>query len=609
MRKCYLFFCLFLFAFPLCVRAAEETHGIAMQGKPLHGEGFTHFNYVNPDAPKGGELRLAAFGSFDTFNPYNIKGIAAAGINYMFDTLLESSREEAFSEYGLIAKKIIVPEDRSSVEFIIDENARFHDGSEVTADDVVFSFEIIKREGSPIYNSYYKDVDKVIKKSKYRVKFVFKKGADNRELPLIIGQLPVLSKKFYENKDFKATTLEIPVGSGPYMIEKFEPGRFIIYKRNPDYWAKDLPVNKGRYNFDRIRYDYYRDTTVALEALKSGEYDLRVENEAKKWETAYKDEEEPGFWSSLFSKSKKKKVKLIKGEFHHKNPSGMQAFVYNLRRDVFKDKELRKALAYVFDYEWTNKNLFYGGYTRTRSYFDNSELAAKGLPSKEELKLLNPYKDVLPSEVFDSEYNPPKTDGSGNIRTNIEKADAILKAAGYNIGEDGLLRDKNGKKVEFEILLDSVSSATWERVVLPFVRNLKRIGVKASVRSVDINQYKNRLDSFDYDMIVNVWGQSISPGNEQSYFWGSSAADEPGSTNYIGIKNPVVDALITNVVKAGTRNDLVMAVRALDRVLQWEYYVIPQWHLPLTRIVYMDKFGIPSIPDRGVDLMSWWSKE
>jgi len=283
--------------------------------------------------------------------------------------------------------------------------------------------------------------------------------------------------------------------------------------------------------------------------------------------------------------------------------------VYNLRRDVFKDKELRKALAYVFDYEWTNKNLFYGGYTRTRSYFDNSELAAKGLPSKEELKLLNPYKDVLPAEVFDSEYNPPKTDGSGNIRANIEKADAILKAAGYNIGEDGLLRDKNGKKVEFEILLDTVSSATWERVVLPFVRNLKRVGVKATVRSVDINQYKNRLDSFDYDMIVNVWGQSISPGNEQNYFWGSAAADEPGSTNYIGIKNPVVDALITNVVKAGTRNDLVMAVRALDRVLQWEYYVIPQWHLPLTRIVYRDKFGIPTIPDRGVDLMSWWSKE
>ena len=608
MRKYCLFALLFLFAFPV-VAAEKEEHGIAMQGKPLYGEDFTHFNYVNPDAPKRGELRLAAFGSFDTFNPYNIKGIAAAGINYMFDTLLESSREEAFSEYGLIAKKLIVPEDRSSVEFIIDERARFHDGSEVTADDVIFSFAIIKKDGSPIYNSYYKDVEKVIQKGKYRVKFVFKKGADNRELPLIIGQLPVLSKKFYENKDFKATTLEIPVGSGPYMIEKFEPGRFIVYKRNPDYWAKDLPVNKGRYNFDKIRYDYYRDTTVALEALKSGEYDLRVENEAKKWETAYNDDADSGFWSSLFAKNKKQKVKLIKGEFHHKNPSGMQAFVYNLRRDVFKDKELRKALAYVFDYEWTNKNLFYGGYTRTRSYFDNSELAAKGLPSKDELKLLDPYRKVLPPDVFESEYDPPKTDGSGNIRANIEKADAILKAAGYVIGEDGFLYDKNGKKVEFEILLDTVSSATWERVVLPFVRNLKRIGVRATIRSVDINQYKNRLDNFDFDMIVNVWGQSISPGNEQNYFWGSAAADEPGSTNYIGIKNPVVDALIANVVKANTRNDLIMAVRALDRVLQWEYYVIPQWHLPLTRIVYRDKFGIPPTPDRGVDLMSWWSKE
>ncbi len=580
-----------------------ETHAISMHGVPKHDKDFKHFDYVNNMAVKGGELKMASFGTYDTFNPFNIKGIPASGVSYVFDTLLQSSYEEAFTEYGLVAKTIAMPEDKSFIEFTLNEKAKFHDGKNITPEDVIFSFEILRDKGSPVYSSYYKDVEKVIKSGEGKVKFVFKKGSDNAELPLILGQLPVLPKHFYEGKDFEATTLKKPLGSGPYMVDEFEQGRFVTYKRVKDYWAKDLPVNVGRYNFDKIRFDYYRDTTVALEALKSGAYDLRIENEAKKWALAY-NEEKQGFLVKFFNK-KESRPKIIKGIFNHDNPSGMQGFVMNTRKEVFQNRNLRKALMYAFDFEWANKSLFYDSYKRTKSYFDNSELASKGLPNEKELEFLNKYKDELSSDIFDQEFKVPVTNEKNTIRDNLEIARNILKEAGYTVDENGVLKDSKGVSVAFELLLDSVSAPTWERVAKPFTNNLKRLGIDAKIRVVDVNQYQDRLNDFDYDMIVHVYGQSLSPGNEQTYFFGSEAKNQKGSQNYAGVSLKSVDDAIALVLKSKTREELIQNVKLLDRILLFGYYVVPHWHLPVTRIAYLDKFNIPSTPMKGVDIMSW----
>ena len=570
---------------------ATPARGVAMHGYPKYGWNFKNFDYVNPDAPKGGSLIMAAFGNFDTFNPFTIKGVPAAGTGLLFDTLMVESADEPFSEYGLVAETVEMPKDRSWVAFNLNREARFSDGSPVTADDVVFSFDILRTKGLPMYRYYYGNVEKATAESPRRVLFTFKAG-DNRELPLILGQMPVLSKAYWENRDFAATTLKPPLGGGAYKVAAFETGRYVVYERDPDYWAKDLPSVRGFNNFDRIRYDYYRDATVAVEAFKTGAFDLRVENEAKKWVSAY-----DGF---------SQKDGLVKGEFSHGLPSGMQGFVFNTRRPLFADRRVREAVGLAFDFEWSNKNLFYGLYKRTQSYFDNSELAAKGLPKGEELKLLNAYRDKLPEEVFKKPFALSKTSGDGNIRPQLERAFKLLEAAGWTV-QDGVLKDARGRPFAFEILLDSASAAAWERIALPYVRNLKRLGIRAVVRAVDTTQYKNRTDAFDYDMIVNVWGQSTSPGNEQRYFWGSKAAAAAGSQNYAGIENPVVDDLIEKVVEATDRKKLVAAVRALDRVLLWEYYVVPHWYVPSTRLVYWDKFGKPAgSPMKGVQLMSWW---
>lgn len=587
-----LIFCFVLLAFPAAAQyQATPAKGVAMHGNPRYGWNFKHFDYANPDAPKGGTLKMSAYGSFDTFNPYTIKGVSAAGTGLLFDTLMVESADEPFSEYGLIAETVEMPKDRSWVAFNINKKARFHDGTPVTAEDVVFSFDILRTKGLPMFRYYYGNVDKAVAEKPMRVLFVFKPG-DNRELPLILGQMPVFSKKYWQDRDFSATTLEPPVGSGPYKVAGFETGRYVIYERDPDYWAKDLPPVRGFYNFDKIRYDYYRDATVAVEGFKSGAFDLRVENEAKKWVSAYE-----GF---------SEKNGMIKKNFNHSLPSGMQGFVFNTRRAIFADRRVRQALGLAFDFEWSNKNLFYGLYKRTQSYFDNSDMAAKGLPKGEELKLLNKYRDRLPPEVFARPFSLEKTSGDGNIRPQLEKAFKLLEEAGWTV-QDGVLKNEKGDPFRFEILIDSASSSAWERIALPYIRNLKRLGVEAVLRAVDTTQYKNRTDSYDYDMIVNIWGQSTSPGNEQRYFWGSAAADMNGSQNYAGIKNPVVDELIEEIIEAPDRKKLVAAVKALDRVLLWEHYVVPHWFVPSVRLVYWNKFGIPDDSVmKGVQLMTWW---
>jgi microcin C transport system substrate-binding protein len=571
--------------------AAEDYrgHGMAMHGTVKYPADFRHFDYVKPDAPKGGAIKLGAMPTFDSFNPFIIKGVVAAGIGLTYDTLMVSSADEPFSMYGLVAESIETPEDRSWVIFNLRQEARFHDGSPVTADDVVFSFNILVEKGRPFYRAIYGNVAKVEKLGPHRVKFSFKPG-ENRELPLILGSLTVISKAYWQERDFARTTLEAPLGSGPYRLETFDAGRSVAYRRVKDYWAKDLPVNVGRFNFDSIRYEYYRDPTILREALKAGSLDHREENQSKAWATAYDiDAVREGL--------------LIKKNFPNQNVTGMQAFVFNLRRPMFRDRRVRNALIQLFDFEWTNRNLFYGQYRRTRSYFANSELASTGLPKGPELEILERFRSGLPEDVFTREYTLPVYDGSGNVRKGIRRALGLLKQAGWSVRDKKLL-PPDGGPLRFEILL---VSPEFERVVLPYVRNLGKIGVKAQVRLVDAAQYINRLNNFDYDVIVSSWGQSLSPGNEQRIYWSSQAAETPGSRNYAGIKDHVIDQLIELVISAPDRESLVQRTRALDRALLWGHYVIPNWHIPYDRMIYWDKFGIPeNIPMQGTSLLTWW---
>jgi len=573
--------------------APAPTHGIAMHGDLQYPVGFNHFDYADPQAPKGGLLRLAAMGTFDSLNPFILKGTAATGLGMTYDTLMAQSADEPFSEYGLIAESVEVPDDRSWAIFKLRPEARFHDGNPITADDVINTLELLKTKGHPFYRSYYGGVETVEKLGPRRVRFVFAKG-QNRELPLIVGQMPVLSKAWWNAHDFSKTTLTPFLGSGPYRVGKVDPGRSIRYQRVPDYWARDLPVNKGRYNFDNIRYDYYRDATVALQALKGGEYDLREENISKNWATAY---DFPALHDGRFRKE----------AIANQNPSGMQGFLFNTRRPIFADPRVREALGYAFDFEWTNKILFYGAYKRTRSYFANSELASSGLPTGDELAVLEPYRSLLPAEVFEQAFTVPTTDGSGNNRGNLRKAVRLFEQAGWQVKNGKRIDPHTGKPAHFEILL---VSPAFERVVLPLVRNLKRLGIDASVRTVDSSQYQNRLESFDFDMIVASIGESLSPGNEQRDLWSSTRASTPGSRNLAGIKDPVVDALVEQVIAAPDRDTLVNTTRALDRVLLWGHYVIPQWHLQSYRVAYWDKFARPARSPKyalgAID--TWWMK-
>ena len=468
-------------------------HGIAMHGDLKYPADFKHFDYVNPNAPKGGEVRLSAIGGFDSFNPFIIKGREAAGIGRIYDTLMVPSADEPFSMYCLICETVEVPDDRSWVIFHLNPKARWWDGKAITADDVIWTFNTLFEKGAPIYRFYYGNVAKVEKTDPQSVKFTFKPGS-NRELPLILGELPVLPKHYWEAKDFSATTLDPPLGSGAYRVKEFEANRSVVFERVKDYWAANHPVQRGQDNFDIIRYDYYRDTTVALEAFKAGNYDFRLENTSKDWATAY---DTPAVRSG----------QIVKRAIKHSRPTGMQGFVYNLRRPLFQDPLVRRALSFAFDFEWSNKTLFYGQYKRTSSFFENSDLASSGLPKGDELALLEKYRDKLPKDVFDTVYTNPKTDGSGNIRPNLRTAVKMLRDAGWDIDEKThkLTNTKTGAVFQFEILL---VQPEFERIVLPFKQNLARLGVGVQVRTVDSAQYQKRVQDFDFDMIVTSWGES-----------------------------------------------------------------------------------------------------
>ncbi len=583
-----------LLALAVLPAAAQEepkpAHGVAMHGDLKYGPDFTNFDYADPNAVKGGTVTFASIGTFDSLNPYILKGVPAAGLGLVFQSLTTQAEDEAFSEYGDIAESIIVPEDRSWVAFDLRPEARWQDGKPITVEDVIFSLQILKSEGHPFYRAYYKNVVKAEKVGERRVRFTFE-GGINRELPLIVGQMPILPKHYFEGREFARATLDPPVGSGPYRIKKVDPGRTIVYERVRDWWGADIPVNKGRFNYDEVRYEYYRDSDVALEAFKAGQYDIRLENTAKLWATGYQSPALDKGW-------------IKKEEIPFEGAAGMQGFVFNTRRSIFEDPRVRRALAYAFDFEWTNKTLFYGAYTRTESYFANTELAARGLPGPKELELLEPFRDRLPPEVFTEEYRAPRTDGSGNIRKNLRIALRMLREAGWEVQDGVLTNRETGEAMRFEILL---VSPAFERIAGPFVRNLERLGIEARIRTVDTSQYQNRLDDFDFDMIVTVWGQSLSPGNEQRNYWSCEAAETPGSRNYAGICDPAVDYLIDKIIQAPTREDLVVATRALDRVLLWGHYVIPHWHTRVIRVAYWDKFGRPSITPRyGLDLFAWW---
>ena len=570
--------------------AAAGSHGLSLFGELKYGPDFKNFDYVNPEAPKGGTLKFSAIGTYDTLNPFVVKGVPAAGIGQIFDTLMAQSQDEPGSEYGLVAESVELAPDRLSVLYTLRKEARFHDGSPMTPADVVWTFDALRTKGRPFFRAYYNDVTSVAPDGERGVRFSFK-SADNRELPQIIGEMPVLSKAYWSSRDFEKTTLEPPLGSGSYRIDGVDPGRSITYRRVTDYWGADLPVNRGRHNADTLRYDYYRDNTIALEAFKAGRYDLRLENAAKDWATGY---DSPALRDGLIKKE----------EIPNRLPSGMQGFGYNLRRPLFQDPLVRQALAYAFDFEWSNKNLFYGAYVRTRSYFDNSELAATGVPQGAELQMLDKFRGRVPDEMFAKQYDPPHYDGSGNIRDGLREALKLLKEAGWSIKGETLVNDKTGQPFTFEFLL---SNPQFERIVLPFAKNLERLGIKCQVRTVDTAQYERRMDTYDYDMTVVAFGASLSPGNEQREYWGSQAADEPGGRNLLGVKNPVIDQLVEQLVRSPDRASLLASTHALDRVLQYGYYVVPNYHIAATRIAYWKKIRRPEVsPKYGLDLQAWW---
>jgi microcin C transport system substrate-binding protein len=566
-----------------------RTYALSLVGKPNLPPDFPHFPYANPDAPRGGEVVLAEVGSFDSFNPFIVRGTAPGGLADLWDTLLRTSADEPDTSYCHLAETVEIGADHSYVAFELREQARFNDGLPVTADDVVWTFDALRKGGRPFYRQYYTAVDRAVAESPRRVVFHLK-ARDNRELPKILGDLTVLSKKFFEGRDFTAPLTEPPLGSGPYAIGHFEFGRTLSLQRVTDYWAKDLPTARGLNNFGTIRTEFFRDPTIAFQAFKAGTVDWRRENISKQWSTGYD-----------FPAVRKGLVK--KQSFASRLPTGMQCYAMNTRRDVFKDRRVRQAMCELFDFQWTNKNLFYGLYTRTSSFFSGSDCASSGLPGEAELALLEPHKDKLPPELFTTEFKLPVTDGSGNNHEGMVRAWHLFEQAGYKL-QDRKMVDPAGKPVSFEILL---YEPAFERVTDPYAQALAKMGIDARVRIVDPAEYQHLTDPFEFDMTVNVFAESDSPGNELWDFWGSASAKEVGSNNLCGVADPVVDELIGRVVRAPDRDALVVAARALDRVLLWNWYVVPQWHLAAVWAAWWDRFGFVDVPIRsGMAFDSWW---
>lgn len=574
--------------------SAEPRHGLSVFGELKYATDFQHFAYVNPEAPKGGRIvtmGTSGASTFDSFNDYILKGDAAHGLDYLFDSLMVRAQDEPDSVYGLIAETADVAADRLSVTFKLRTAAKFADGTPVTADDVVFSFTTLKEKGRPEYKLTLRDVVSAEAIDAATVRYIFK-GELIRDLPLVVATLPVLSKAYYTTENFEETTLKAPLGSGPYAIKDFRPGTYVAYKRREDYWAKDLPVNRGRFNFDELRYDYYRDRNVELEAIKSGQLDLREEFTSVNWATGY----------DILAV---REGRLIKDTLGDERPSGAQGYFLNTRRDKFKDVRVREALDLAFDFEWSNKKLFYGLYTRTASFFENSDMKATGLPSPEELALLEPYKDKLTPAVFEAPYVPPISDGNGNNRDNLKKARDLLIAAGWTPGNDRFLRNAKGETLDIEFLM---FEPMFERITGPYAENLKRIGINATQRMVDPAQYERRMKSFDFDSAVQRYALRLTPGIELRNFWGSDAAKIDGSFNLAGIADPVVDALADKVMAATSRAELVTATRAIDRVLRTGHYWVPHWFKASHTIAYWNKFSRPAKkpPYEAGIIDTWW---
>jgi microcin C transport system substrate-binding protein len=581
-------------------QAREWRHGLSLFGDLKYPEGFKHFDYVNPAAPSGGAIRQIAVGTFDNFNQVvsGVKGSLAMGTDLFIETLTTPALDEVSTEYGLLAEAVSYPDDRSSVTYRLRAIARWHDGMPVTPDDVIFSFDTFKTN-SPFYGAYYRHVVKVEKTAEREITFTFD-GPGNRELPQIVGQLPVLPKHWWEGtdksgkkRDVTLTTLESPLGSGPYRLKDFVPGRTLVYEKVADYWGKDLNVAIGTRNFQTLRFEYFRDSTVAIEAFKGDQVDWRTENSAKNWATSYD-----------FPAVHDKKVMLE--EFPVRNLGSMQAFSFNIRRNKFKDARVRRAFNFAFDFEEMNRTIFYGQYKRIASYFEGTELASSGIPQGKELEILQSVKDQVPADLFSKPYSNPVGGSQQADRDNLREALALFRDAGYEIRNTKLTNVKTGEPFSFEFLVDDPAT---ERFVLFYKPSLQRVGMTVNVRVVDSAQYENRLRQWDFDIIVASWGESLSPGNEQRGFWSSQAADIPGSRNVIGIKNPAVDTLIERVIFAKDRDELVAATKALDRVLLWNFYVVPQWTYGKQRTARWDRFGHPqNMPKYGAAAFPtiWW---
>jgi microcin C transport system substrate-binding protein len=579
-------------------------HGLSLFGDPKYPAGFKHFDYVNPQAPKGGTVRLSAAGTFDNLNTVvaGVKGSLAADIDVILDTLMAPAFDEVSTEYGLLAEAATYPDDYSWVIYRLRPEAKWHDGAPVTAEDVVFSFDAFKKN-SPQLSAYYRHVVKAEKSGEREVTFTFD-SPGNRELPQIVGQLNVLPRHWWEGtdksgkkRDIGATTLEPPLGCGAYRIKEFVPGRSITYERVKDYWGKDLNVNIGRDNFDEIRFEYFRDTTVALEGFKADVVDWRTENSAKNWATAYD-----------FPAVQEKRVVL--DEFPILSQGVMQAFAFNTRRPKFQDARVRRAFNFAFDFEEMNKQIFFGQYKRIASYFEGTELAARGLPQGKELQILESVRDKVPPEVFTQEYKNPVGGSPEAVRANLREAVRLLKEAGYEVRERKLVDAKNGEPFTVEFLTEDPNT---ERFALFYKPSLERLGITMAVRTVDDAQYENRLRRWDFDVITANWPESLSPGNEQRAYWGSQAADTVGSRNFVGIKNPAVDALVDRVIFTKDRDDLVAATKALDRVLLWNFYVVPQWTYGKQRTARWDRFArpdpLPKYAAAAFPIVWWWDAE
>lgn len=598
-------FCLVLFGAIMALgglalpRPAEAgpSHAIAMHGTPLYPANFHHFGFTNPAAPKGGTIRFAAVGTFDSLNPFIVRGTAAVGLReQVFESLMARGYDEPFSLYGLLAETIETPPDRSWVAFRLRPEARFSDGTPVTVDDVVYSLETLRDKGRPNYRTYYSKVTNIERPDARTVKFILAPGEDthtpDREMPLILGLMPIIPKHVYEKRSFDQSGLDLPVGSGPYVVDEVKPGARIAYRRDPNYWGRDLAVNRGRYNIERVIYDYYRDSNSSFEAFKAGLYDARPETD-------------PGRWTGEYDFPAAKAGQVRKIAFKTAMPSGMKALVFNTRRPFFADRRVRIALTYLFDFEWTNRTLYHNAYKRTESYFDNSELSSHArAASLRERELLAPFPDAVTPGIMAHGYEAPVSDGSGQNRMNRQKALALLREAGYDIRDGKVVNAATNAPLSFEIL---VATPADERLALVYTNMVRRGGIDARVRNVDASQYQGRLDAYDYDMIFYEWSQSLSPGNEQSFYWGSAAADENGTRNYMGVKSKAIDAMIEAMLAARTHEEFVAAVRALDRVLMAGNYVIPLFYSPTQWVALWNRVKVPPRTSLyGYRTDAWW---